>query len=82
MYNGTVRNYWFKPRRFWKVFAAYYPVTWQGFVITIVLLSLAIGLCILITSIITYLIIVLALALIFDILCLQTGEYPSWWKKR
>lgn len=74
--------YWFKPKRFWKVFAAYYPVTWQGFLITIVLLLMALALCLVITSALFYSLCLMVLGLTFDLICFRTGEYPSWWRKR
>lgn len=74
-----MRNYWFKPKRFWKVCAAYYPVSWQGFVITIGLLLLGFGWYWLAANQISYWIGLTLLALTFDLFCLQTGEYPHWW---
>mgnify|MGYP003393539191 FL=1 len=32
-----MKKYWFKPKQFWKWFAAYYPVTKEGWIITTIL---------------------------------------------
>lgn len=77
-----MHSYWFKPKRFWKVFAAYYPVTWQGFVVTISCLLVALALCVVIVSPLLYLLSLIILGFIFDLICARTGEYPSWWKQR
>jgi uncharacterized membrane protein AbrB (regulator of aidB expression) len=74
--------YWFKPKRFWKVFAAYYPVSWQGFLVTVVTLLVALALCVVVVSPLIYLLALMILGFIFDLICVRTGEYPSWWKKR
>jgi hypothetical protein len=84
-----INKVWFKPKRFWKWFAAYYPVAWQGWILALTSLAL-----------ITYIFsrvsaearslqetvymgapALLVLLLILDIITIRTGEYPSWWKK-
>ena len=84
-----MKRYWFKPKKFWKCFAAYYPVTKEGWCVTLILFAI-------LMLIISYadagshsasdtllkaapgIIIVF---LIFDIISFRTGEYPAWWKK-
>ena len=83
-------NYWFKPKQFWKWFAAYYPVSWQGWVVT--LLAAVSFLAVLARAdreshsvsdtfygAFPGAVIVL---LVFDLISFRTGEYPSWWRKR
>jgi len=82
--------YWFKPKRFWKYFAAYYPATRQGWLITglLLLCTLAIYWKIDLTSQsladtwLNFAPYAVVLGLLFDFICLRTGEYPTWWKKR
>ncbi len=82
--------YWFKPKQFWKYFAAYYPATWQGWVLTGLLLVLA-GLIFgkidstshsVSDTLINFAPYAIMLGLLFDFICFRTGEYPAWWKKR
>lgn len=82
------RRYWFKPARF-GIFAGYYPVTWQGWLIVCVTVGAlamtfwsadwnADSLREMLFGVALPTIIIL---LIFDIIAFRTGEYPSWWKK-
>lgn len=87
--NKVDRKYWFRPKKFWGWFAAYYPVSREGWTIA--------GVAVLALALIfihadrtshsasdTFLasapggIIVL---LIIDLICFRTGEYPNWWRK-
>jgi hypothetical protein len=77
-----MQHYWFVPKRFWKVCAAYYPVTWEGWMVTLVIVGLGIALYFLVDSGLLYATLLVVLALIFDLACFRTGEYPSWWKTR
>ena len=82
------RNYWFKPKRFWKYFAAYYPVSWQGWLTVLIALWILVKLFLAIDrtsssgsdtlfSFTPYAIAVLG---VLDIITLHTGEYPQWWR--
>ncbi len=84
-----MRRYWFRPKRFWKFFAAYYPSSWQGWVVTAVLCAALVLAFLRVDSnshsasdtllgVAPY---AIAILLIFDLLCFRTGEYPSWWEK-
>jgi len=85
-----MRRYWFKPKQFWKWFAAYYPVTWQGWTITVALTVVFLAVFIaadrsshsvsdtFYAAVLPEIIVLL----IFDIVSFRTGEYPSWWRKR
>ena len=81
-------KYWFKPARFWKWFAAYYPVSWEGWFASIVIVTIGIVIFRKIdlqsSSVSDTLLMfapwAIALFLIFDMLCFRRGEYPSWWK--
>jgi hypothetical protein len=83
------RPYWFKPKRFWGVFAAYYPVTGAGWLTTILLAAVAVAIFLhadarshsvsdTLIGAAPGLIIVF---LIFDLITFRTGEYPSWWPR-
>ena len=84
-----ISRYWFKPQHF-GVFAGYYPVTWEGWALTVLCLTL-----------LTYLFQeadqpshsasdtllkfapgAIAVLLFFDLLCFRTGEYPAWWRRK
>ena len=84
-----MKKYWFKPKKFWRWFAAYYPITREGWITTIGAL-VAIFLIFMnadgqshsvsdafFTSAPKIIIVLLA----FDIISFRTGEYPSWWNK-
>ena len=83
------KQYWFRPKKFWKVFAFYYPTSRAGYVATLLLI---LPLMIIFQYIDKYTHSVsdtlfnfapwgIAFAAIFDSLCFRFGEYPAWWKK-
>jgi len=82
-------KYWFKPARFWNWFAFYYPSSWQGWIIALVLAAAFIKLFILadvdshssIDTLINFTPWAVAILCIFDLCCFRFGEYPSWWRK-
>jgi hypothetical protein len=82
------KTYWFRPKRFWGWFAAYYPVSREGWTIALAALF-AVALIFsyvdrtshsasdtLIGSAPGIIIVML----MFDLICFRTGEYPNWWK--
>lgn len=79
---------WFKPKRFWKYWAAYYPVSWHGWAITLLLVTSLFLIYITIAVRTSSQIIILArflpfvciALLIYDHFSLSRGLYPSWWK--
>lgn len=81
---------WFKPKRFWKYWAAYYPVTWHGWAVTIIMITLLLIIYIMIavksssqSIIIARFLPFLCIALIYyDRVTLKRGLYPSWWGKK
>jgi hypothetical protein len=83
-------KYWFRPARFWKWCAFYYPVSKAGWIATTVLFLLGVKIFLMIDShshsasdtLIAFTPWFIALACIFDLLCFRRGEYPSWWKKQ
>jgi hypothetical protein len=83
-------KYWFRPARFWKWFAFYYPVSKEGWIVTTVLFLLGIKIFLMIDShshsvsdtLIAFAPWFIALACVFDLLCFRRGLYPSWWKKQ
>lgn len=82
-------RYWFKPARFWNWFAAYYPVSWEGWAITVA------GVAIFVwtfrradrdshsvsDTLIAFGIPAILIFIAFDFATRLTGEYPSWWKQ-
>ena len=82
-------KYWFKPARFWKWFACYYPSSWQGWGITLFLGAILVGVFLKIDqqshsgsdTLIRFAPWFIAIGLLFDVLCFRTGLYPSWWKR-
>ncbi|MEP7162239.1 MAG: hypothetical protein ABI747_00535 [Candidatus Moraniibacteriota bacterium] len=83
-------RYWFRPARFWKWFAFYYPATWEGWLVTIALIAFGVKVFFLIDreshsasdTLLAFAPWVIALFALFDLLCFRTGEYPSWWRKK
>lgn len=83
-------KHWFRPKRFLGWFAFYYPSSWQGWVVTLVLLVIFIKLFILADSdshsvsdtLINFAPWAIAIFLIFDLACFRFGEYPSWWRQK
>lgn len=81
---------WFRPARFWNYFAAYYPISWEGW--TVVLFALATVVVIFYTleeSIHSFLQsgliiipVVLFVALILDVIMRTKDEYPWWWRHK
>ncbi len=82
-------HYWFKPARFWKWFAFYYPASVEGWVVTVLLLGALIK-CFLLAdanshsvsdTLISFAPWAIAIMVLFDLFCFRTGEYPYWWRK-
>ncbi len=84
------QKYWFKPRRFWHWFAAYYPSSWQGWLVSIISIILLAYMFRRIDSqshsvsdtLIGFSGWVVLWLFIMDVLTRIKGEYPSWWRKR
>jgi len=84
------KKYWFKPARFWKYFAFYYPVSYWGYFITLTCLWILVKVFWLLnlsTHSVSDLLInfspwVIVVMIIFDIFCRIFGEFPYWWRKR
>ena len=84
------KRYWFRPKRFWGWFAAYYPTSWQGWLITLVLAALLVKVFWLVDqhshsgsdTLIGVAPWAMIIFLIFDLLCFRTGEYPAWWRRK
>lgn len=82
-------RYWFRPARFWKWFACYYPASRRGWAVTLMLLGLAGALFVFVESrslsmsdtLIDFAPWAIALMAVFDMLCFRHGEYPSWWRQ-
>ncbi len=84
-----MKTYHFRPARL-GVFAIYYPATWLGWVITIILAASLIFFFqraeqnshSISDMLINFSPFAIAILLIFDLLCFRIGEYPYWWKKK
>lgn len=83
------QDYWFRPARFWRWFAFYYPSSRRGWGVTLMLLGLGGFSFSLIDSqshsvsdtLINFAPWAIALMAIYDMLCFRHGEYPYWWQK-
>lgn len=83
-------KYWFRPKRFWKWFAAYYPSSIEGWAVTLVLVVFAVVIFIDIDrkthlvsdALVSFIPWMVAIFAIFDVFCFRKGEYPSWWRKK
>jgi len=83
------RKYWFRPLKFWKIFAFFYPTSKPGYIATLLLVVPLVFLYAFIESLGMSLFDTLfqfapwaiAFGAIFDLLCFRFGEYPSWWRK-
>lgn len=90
MSSVSEKNYWFRPARFWKCFAFYYPASKRGWGVTLILFGIG-GL---LFSFIdewshsgsdTFFFFApwaIALMALYDMLCFRHGEYPSWWRNK
>ncbi len=83
-------RYWFKPARFWKWFAAYYPVTWEGWFLSVTLLVAAVGAFVVVdarshSASDTFIGAApwwIGIGVIGDALTRWKGEYPWWWRRK
>jgi hypothetical protein len=83
-------KYWFRPKKFWGWFAAYYPVSAEGWIITLASLTAFAATFFWIDqkshsisdTLINFAPRAVLIFLVFDITTRLTGEYPSWWKNR
>lgn len=82
-------RYWFKPKRFWGWFAAYYPVSAWGwftaifFGVVLVLVFAAVDRRSHSVSDTFFAFAPLAVVILIlaDLVTRLKGEYPAWWKK-
>ncbi len=84
------QRYWFRPLRFWKVFAFYYPSSREGVGLTAFLVFLLATLFYF-TNIESHSVSdtlmhfapwLIVGMLLFDLFCFRFGEYPAWWHER
>jgi len=89
VYIYSMKRIWFRPFKMGYV-AAYYPVRWQGWIITLMVLTSAIAIFSRIDAAshsasdtffgsAPYFI---ALGAFFDLCTRAFGEYPWWWKRK
>jgi hypothetical protein len=78
-------RYWFRPKRLGE-FAAYYPVNFPGWVVTLSCFFFLIYFLVVDREIYTpalglfhFFLEAVVILLIYDLFCFRTGEYPSWW---
>ncbi len=82
-------KFWFRPAKFWKYFAFYYPASIQGWFLTFLLVVIFVKIFMIIDlmshsgsdTLISFAPWAIVIMLLFDFLCFRFGEYPSWWKK-
>lgn len=83
-------TYWFRPKRFWNWFAAYYPVSWQGWLVfALALVPLIYGFRSAdryshsaSDTLINFTPWFLGTALVLDFITRRKGEFPSWWRRK
>mgnify|MGYP001563454713 CR=1 FL=1 len=83
-------RYWFRPKRFWRWFAAYYPVSWGGWVIVFLTAAVLVYFFLAVDrnshsvsdTLINFVPRAILVGIIFDVITRLTGEYPFWWRKR
>ena len=81
-----MKNYWFRPKKFWKIFAAYYPASWQGWLVSLIAAGILVCLFVFADqrshsvsdTLISFTPGAVAVLLAVDLICFRTGEYPSW----
>lgn len=84
-----MQRYWFKPARFWRWFAAYYPVTWEGWVVSAVCIATAVAAFIAVDrtshsgsdTLIGVAPWWIGIGVVGDVFTRWKGEYPFWWRK-
>lgn len=82
-------KYWFKPFKIGYV-ALYYPVSWQGYIISALALFIVVHDFIKVDqmshsvsdTLLGASIPIIGILIIFNIITRLKGEYPWWWKKR
>lgn len=80
-------NYWFRPKRWGKWVAVYVPTSWQGWVVSLLLIAVAIVVFRSIDlnshsasdTLIGFAPWAIAIMVLFDLACRLKGEYPWWW---
>ena len=85
-----MKKYWFKPARFWKYFAFYYPVTFWGWFVTmfcfVSIVKIFWAFDKMTHSVSDTLIVFIPWALgfmiLFDIFCRVFGEFSYWWRRK
>ncbi len=87
---GMKKHYWFRPARFWKWFAFYYPASVEGWIATGILFAIGVVMYRFVDSrshsvsdtLLGFAPWFIAIASVFDLLCFRSGEYPSWWRRK
>jgi hypothetical protein len=85
----SAKKYWFRPKRFWGWFAAYYPASAEGWVLTLAAIFILVKIFLAVDekshsgsdTLIAFAPWFILIGLVLDIIMRKTGEYPAWWKK-
>lgn len=83
-------RHWFKPKKFWNVFAFYYPASFPGWLLTLLILFFLTVAFVGVDrashsvsdTLINFAPWFIELLLLYDFFCFRFGEYPAWWKER
>lgn len=83
-------NYWFRPKRWGRWVAVYVPTSWQGWLVTLVLLTIGFIVFVKIQkdsihwigTFWAFLPWAITIMVLYDLACFRKGEYPWWWKKK
>lgn len=82
--------YWFRPKRWGKWIAVYYPASRIGWFFTILIVLIAVAMFCVVhlwshswsDTLKNFVPWALVFLFAYDALCIRFGEYPSWWGKR
>lgn len=83
-------HYWFKPKRFWGWFAAYYPVSIWGWIVFLVVGFALVFVFVTVDSfshsvsdtLIAFAPVAIVFLIVVDFITRLKGEYPAWWKNK
>ncbi len=81
---------WFVPKQIWTYWALYYPVTWHGWAVIILIFAPLVVIFLLFAAtgvswvlvVARFLPFLLIGLIIFNATTLKRGQWPSWWKRR
>ena len=86
---NSEKKYWFRPVQVWRYFAAYYPISWEGWAVlfcalgylmvsfqNIDTLSHSVS-----DTLIGFSPHLVGVLIVLDVITRMTGEWPAWWSQ-